>query len=327
MSSRTNANPASSFAGFLLIALALTACTKADTEYLDKPVLTVNGQTLTAKEFSDRLSKKLRDYDAVTVKSEQILSINKEDVLREYMIETLTEQWAKKNAITVTDAEINSEVDKIRATYPDDLAFRRALTSENISMDSWRNALRSTLIQKKVAETLRQQISPSTAKELESYYDSHKDDFKLPERIRLKQIVLDREENAELVQQELKKGGKFEELAKKFSIAPDASQGGDTGWIEHGALEVFDTAFNLSIGKMSGILKSPYGYHILRVGQKSKARHLSFNEAKDSIRASLLRQKEQTVYKSWLDSQVRAAKVHKDDSLIAGIRVETRGDH
>lgn len=309
-----------------LVCLAL-GCTEPDNSYLQQPVIRINGQSLSAQEFSDRLAKRLRNYDAIAVKDEKVLNSNKQHVLREYLVRQLTEQWARANGLQVTEAELEVEVNKIRGSYPDDLAFRRALTTENIAIKDWKDDLRHTLLQRKVSNEIQRKIKMPSDAELNEYYQAHKEDFKVPDRAQLRQIVLDREENAELVLKELRKGAKFEDMARKFSISPEASQGGDMGWVDKGTLDIFDTAFKLNPGDKSSVLKSPYGYHILTLIKKSPARQLSFSEAKDKIRALLMNQREQESYQKWLEEQIRKAKVERDEGMISSIKIETRGDN
>jgi foldase protein PrsA len=74
------------------------------------------------------------------------------------------------------------------------------------------------------------------------------------------------------------------------------------------------------------VLKSDYGYHLIKVIERKPARQLPFEKAKDKILAILMADREQAEYSSWLEEQVRHATVKRDDHAIASISVETIGE-
>ena len=96
---------------------------------------------------------------------------------------------------------------------------------------------------------------------------------------------------AEDVLKQVKKGGKFEDLAKKYSEDPGSKdKGGDLSWITQGQTvpEFERTAFSLSPGQVSDLVKTQYGFHIIKVLEKETAHTKPFEEVKDSLRAPLL---------------------------------------
>ena len=143
--------------------------------------------------------------------------------------------------------------------------------------------------------------------------------------MKLRQIVLEKDDDARRILEQLEKGASLAKLAKEFSIAPEGSNGGDTGWLPKGTLDVFDQAFKMNVGARSKILKSPYGFHIYEVLKKEPEGRLNFSEAKDKIRAILKERREQATFSSWLEEQVRKSNVKKDEALIQAIKVTTRG--
>jgi peptidyl-prolyl cis-trans isomerase D len=99
--------------------------------------------------------------------------------------------------------------------------------------------------------------------------------------------------NAEDVLKQAKKGTKFEDLAKKYSEDPGSKEkGGDLGWITQGQTvpEFEKTAFGLDKGQISDLVKTQYGFHIIKVLDKETARTKTFDEVKDSLRAPMILQ-------------------------------------
>lgn len=88
-----------------------------------------------------------------------------------------------------------------------------------------------------------------------------------PKRVHASQIVVRTRAEARALKKKLNMGGvPFADLARAYSIAPEAEQGGDLGWFEQGAMPtVFETCFSLSPGEPSEIVASTYGYHIFVV--------------------------------------------------------------
>lgn len=292
---------------------------------LDKPVLIVNGRSVSTKEFSERLALRLRTYDALTAKDEANLERAKSETVKAFVLETIARGYAEKNKISVSGAEVESEAQRFRTNYPDEFAFRRALAEERISYEDWKKDLELTLIQKKILLALTDKTPEPTEAEMKDYYESHKPQFQNPARVKLRQIVLEKEDDAKRILEQLDKGASLAKLAKEFSIAPEGSDGGDTGWLPKGTLEVFDQAFKLNVGARSKIVKSPYGFHIYELLKKESEGRLSFPDAKDKIRAVLKERREQALFSTWLEEQVRKSNVKKDEALIQAIKVTTRG--
>ena len=233
--------------------------------------------------------------------------------------------YAAKHDIKVDRKEVDEQVAEIKSKYPDDFAFRRAFADENLSLEKWRQDLEFTLLQKKIFAIVTAKTPDPTDAEMKAYYEANRAQFQQAARVRLRQVVLEKEDDAKRIMDELNNGASLEHVARKFSIAPEAAQGGDTGWLEKGTLDVFDQAFKMPIGARSKILKSPYGWHIYEVLKKEPEARLSFDAAKARIRARLKEAATQKVFVAWLEEQVRKSSVKRNDGVIRAIKVTTRG--
>lgn len=308
---------------FIGLFAILISCKEKVDRYKNITVVKVGTSELKAKKFADLLAFKLKYYDALTVKDEATVSRLKENIIRNFILETLIRDWSKKNKIQVTDEELDKEIDRVRSQYPDDLAFRRNLAQEHLSLEDWKLFLKTTLLQRKLFTFFRDRIEAPSEKEIKGYYKSHRKSFAQSAQVRLKQIVVEKEEVAQKILKELKRGGNFSELAKKYSIAPEGKNGGDTGWIDLGTLPVFDQASRMSIGQRSSVLKSDFGFHIIQVTSKRDEKTLSYNAAKDKILQVLMEKREQSAYSAWLDLQLRQQRVFRDEKVISAIKIAT----
>ncbi|MCB0408341.1 MAG: peptidyl-prolyl cis-trans isomerase [Bdellovibrionales bacterium] len=325
------AGPAIRMAGLFIFLASFSACSPSCTpspqNFSNRTIIKVNDTEMSSSDFAQQLADHLKDYDALAVKEDRILEKAKHDVIRDFIIRTLTEEWAKENKILLKKEEIEATINNVRSQYPDDLSFRQKLIEDNQTFDEWSEKVKFSLLQKKVMDTLIASAEAPSEEEMKTYYDSNKDVFKKPEQIHLRQIVLKTENDAKTVLAELQKDKKMKDLAGKFSITPEAMNQGDLGWVDRGILDIFDQLFDKKNGYMSGVLKSPYGYHIIEVIDKRRASTPTLDEVKDQIKAMLMQNREQAVYSKWLEAQIRKAKVLKDEAFIENIKIETRGEN
>jgi peptidyl-prolyl cis-trans isomerase D len=133
-------------------------------------------------------------------------------------------------------------------------------------------------------------------------YQQNIQQYQVPSRVHVEHILLmtvgktDAEveeirKKAEDILKLAKKGGNFEDLAKKNSEDPGTKdKGGDLGWIVQGqtVAEFEKAAFSLPKGSISDLVKTQYGFHIIKVLDKETAHTKTFEEVKDSIRAPLM---------------------------------------
>lgn len=307
---------------FVFLSLALSGCPSSYQKISTKPVAKVNDHVLSSRDFANDLARRLRQFDALAAKDPNNIHRVKEEILKDFLVKSLTLDWAQAQNISISDSALDKEVDKLRANYPDDLSFRRALAQENLSFSEWREALRYSLIEKEVFKKINEKVKPVTDEEVKRYYDDHKDRYKRKERIYLRQIVVDEEAKIDAIKTDLKNTD-FAELAKKYSIAPESKSGGLVGWIEKGTVDFFDPLF--SAGSAPQVIKSPFGVHLVRVEKKAPAATQTLEEVKPQILRELRAQREQAEYVAWLDAQLRSSKVLKDYDLMNSIKVETRG--
>src|SRR5207302_114354 len=143
---------------------------------------------------------------------------------------------------------------------------------------------------------LRQQVTVSDD-ELRQYYEQHRSEYTLPERVKAQHILFKTEgkspeeiekikEKAQQVLERAKKGEDFSSLAKQFSEDTTAAAGGDLGDFGRGQMvpEFDKVAFSLGVGAISDLVPSQFGIHIIKVTGKQEARERPFEELKEAIR-------------------------------------------
>jgi peptidyl-prolyl cis-trans isomerase D len=153
--------------------------------------------------------------------------------------------------------------------------------------------------------------TPVSKEDLQAYYDQHRDDYRVPEQVSVSHILIktplpgpdgkvdakgteDARKKAEDVLKQLKAGGNFADLARKYSEDPGSGKnGGSLGWIGRGRTvpEFEKAAFSLAKGSTSDLVQSSYGFHIIRVDDQQSAHVKTLDEVKDQIEESIKQQK------------------------------------
>ncbi|MCX5818108.1 MAG: peptidylprolyl isomerase [Proteobacteria bacterium] len=172
-----------------------------------------------------------------------------------------------------------------------------------------------SLLKKKIAADAK--ISDD---DLKKYYETNKENFKREREINTRHILLKTEEEAKQVQGRLIKGEDFAELAKKYSIDPNAgATGGEIGFLPKGSLvpEYETAAFKLTkVGQMSGIVKTQFGYHIIRLEGTKPPAYVPIDEVKDFIKQKILQEKQSELLEKYIDSLKKSAKITINEALL-----------
>lgn len=176
-----------------------------------------------------------------------------------------------------------------------------------------------------------------THPELQFYYNEHRDEFRVPEQVNVRHILIktpvpgadgkadpkgveEARKKAEDVLKQLKAGGDFAELAKKYSEdTGSAKEGGSLGWIGkgHTVPEFEKAAFSLPKGGTSDLVQSSYGFHIIHVDDKQDAHYKPLDEVKAQIEPLIKLQKAGQVAQTQADALLSAARTNGLDKAAA----------
>ena len=142
-------------------------------------------------------------------------------------------------------------------------------------------------------------VTDSEAKE---YYDNHKSEFLAGETVNASHILVDSEEKAKSILEEITSGKKsFEDAAKEYSSCPSGQSGGSLGDFGRGQMvPEFDTAvFEMEVGQITDTpVKTQFGYHLIKLNSKSESKETPYDEIKDEIKAAILNDKRRKAYES-----------------------------
>lgn len=178
-------------------------------------------------------------------------------------------------------------------------ALRRHLDHTEDIQEQLKRIKKELLINKLLDRTYKEKIKMSE-EEIRSYYEQNISDFKIEEpEVRIRHMLLENRSDANLALQEINTGEPFENVAKARSNDEFASRGGDMGFVRKGDLipEIERLAFRLSNDRVSGLIRSAFGYHIIKVlEQRSAGSIRPLSEVRSEIMRRLRVIKEGQVY-------------------------------
>lgn len=154
--------------------------------------------------------------------------------------------------------------------------------------------------------------------DLQKFYEQNKDKFKSGEQMRASHILVKTEKEAKEILAQIKAGGNFEELAKKNSVDSSSAKGGDLGWFGKGSMvPAFEkAALSLKEGQISGVVKSDFGFHIIKLTGKRAAGIRPLEEVKDQIKGAIMPTKQQEVFQKIKEELKKTAKISVKEDVL-----------
>jgi len=169
--------------------------------------------------------------------------------------------------------------------------------------------------------------------DMKLYYDGHKDEFKTPETVRARHILVrvdtsasesdkkKAKEKTEDILKKIKSGEDFVKLASEMSDDPGSkSKGGDLGFFSRGRMikPFEDAAFSLKPGEVSDVIETQFGYHIIKVEEKKDEAIETFDAVKERINQKLLQDQIKSKVTDFIEKAMKDAKVEMHPEAITG---------
>jgi foldase protein PrsA len=250
----------------------------------------------------------------------------KQRLVENLINQALIEQAAQAKGITVSDADIQKQIDQLKSGFKDSTQFESALKSAGMSLDQLKTQIKNQLVTQKLVETLASSATVSDA-DIQAYYDKNKAQFFQKPAKRASHILFRAQDKATAtkVLAQLKAGTiKFADAAKKFSIdTATASKGGDLGWPTQAYVPEFQAALDkLNKNQMSGLVQSPYGWHIILVTDVRGGTQQTLAEVKSQIQQIIVQQRRSDAYQQFLNNLRKNAKI---EYVEADLKPATKG--
>ena len=318
-----------------LMSLSLVACKQKD---LNEAVADVNGTKITLGQYEfmlkmnkDSVEANIGGADKWEEKDQTGVSYKdkyKRLVLDQMINTELLAQNAEKEGLKPTDKEIQASYNDLKTFVNSNEDLKGAAEELGVTDEFLKEQAKlSLLIQKSQEKFYKEEKVTDT--EMKKYYDEHIDEYKKDE-VEASHILIKTTDDqnkplpeadqkkakakAEKVLKEVKAGGDFAELAKKYSDDPgSAAQGGALGAFGKGMMvpEFEAAAFGMEPGEISDLVKTDFGYHIIKVTDRIKET-TSFEEAKEGIKEEIIKNK----YGEKIAALQKKAKIEKFDKVI-----------
>jgi peptidyl-prolyl cis-trans isomerase SurA len=340
-----------------LVLIALTCLPAlAGAQVVEEVITRVNNQIITRSEFQrskDQLRDEVKQQDPAN--ADKLYTEREKDVLRDLVDQQLLLDKGKDLSIT-GDTDLIKRLDQMRKDMKLDSleALEKEATKQGISWEDFKQNLRNQIItQKVIGEEVGGHLAISKDEE-QKFYDEHKSELEQPEYIRLSEILVapktvapaapstdlsapaapadeaarQASETAALSAAEAKAndllkqihdGAAFEDVAKKFSDGPSASDGGSLGMFKRGQLakELEDRTFAMKAGDVTDVIRTKQGYVILKVVDHQMAGIPPMKDALPKIQDALYYAKLQPALRAYLtklreDAYIKYAEGYVD---------------
>jgi len=311
--------------------LAQTQTTPADT-VVEEIVARVNNSIVTRADMRKAREQLYGEahQQQDTVSAEQQAKEHEKDLLRDLIDQQLLLQKAQELGITA-DTELVKRLDDLRKQMHADSMedLEKAAQAQGISFEDFKQNMKNNILtQRVIGQEVGGHITVSN-QEIQQYYDQHKAEMERPEQVRLSEILIstqttpsvknDKGEAAlpetpspEMVAQAqakadqvydmLKKGGNFDDLAKKYSNGPTSAVGGDLEYFKRGTLskDLEAKVFDLQPGQYTEPIRTNQGFVILKVTEHQTPGVPPLKQVENDIQEQIYMTKMQPALRDYL---------------------------
>jgi parvulin-like peptidyl-prolyl isomerase len=272
------------------------------------------------------------------IKPEEEYSIARE-LLKSAVARELIVQKSKTLGITITDEKIDLQLKNIEDQFPNHESFITALAFQHLNIASLKEKIQRTLLED---ELMRREIAPKVKvsdEAIQKYYDDNKASFTKPVLYRVshihtttltpagkpedkanqekaqrltKMINAEAKEKISSVLKKVQAGEDFADLAKRFSEDKASKEaGGVLGELHPGSTlpEISEEMTKLKEGATSGIIKSNFGYHILKLDEIIPSKLIPFSDTKTDIMNLLLKMETEKLFTTYVEDLGNQAKI------------------
>jgi len=292
----------------------------------DAKVAVVNGSVIRQSALDrDLLAIRKRfTSSGKALKESQLPAIRKE-VLENLINRTLLLQESVKQGIKVDDKLIKKQMAEMKKRYDNAADFEKKLEEANLSAKDLKKQIQVGMAVQQLIDLKFVQKITITNQEAKTYYEGNIQRFSQPEQVKASHILIkvdpkadetktkEAKDKIEKIQKKVKDGEDFAALAKEFSEGPSAPKGGDLGYFGPGRMvKPFETAaFKMKPDEVSDIVKTRFGYHLIKVTDKKAAKQVTFEEVQDKLKNFLKQQKVQKEVDVYIKQLKESAQIER----------------
>lgn len=308
-------------AGVVLVVLGSLGSIVLDrvTRLPDDAVLRVGDTTINQTEFAHRVGVLKALYGISAPTDPAGLDRFNRDSAQAIAVSTVVDQQAAQRNLTAQDKEAQDALAKmIQSQFPGGRdQYTAALGQLGVTEQSVLDEIKRQLSSTHLFDQITASVKPVTDADVQAAYNQRKAQMVAPEQRHLRNVVVDSQQKAQQVVDQVRAGGDLGAIAAQVSMdRSTAASGGDLGTLTKDQLEpaVGQAAFAAAPGAVYGPVQSRFGWNVGQVLQVTPARALSFDEVKENLRSQLDDERRQAIWRPWLTQQLEDAHVKYADA-------------
>lgn len=293
--------------------------------------VTVNGTAISEQKITDYIQA-FRDAQSYTdadtwgkwlAQSNLTPSKVRDEVINYYEQIELTRQAAEENGVSVSDEDVDAQVQTMKANYSDDTAWQNALKQAGTTEDQYRESVRNAMLAEELKKVVVSDSTDPSDEDLLTRAQQYATAFTGAKRSSHILFASDDEATAQQVLDDINAGKiSFEDAAKQYSTdTASAENGGDVGWdLLNSFVSEYTTALSdLEKDQVSGLVTSQFGIHIIKctdvftAPQEITSLDQLPSEFVEYIRTMVKSNNGATAYQTWFDDYKNNADIQKND--------------
>ena len=286
-------------------------------EIVDKIVAIVNDDIVTLVDVQKGAAPYIKNITASGYSQEKqdemIKNVN-EDILNSMIERTLTRQEAERYGIVISEEEIDNAVESIKARKSlTQKEFEEALGYEGMNIVEFRENIKKQILQAKIINVAVKSKVVITESDIKRYYSANDQKYAGKQKHHLRNILMEDMEKISQIKQRLDENQSFIILAKQFSMASNASDGGDLGLfdITNFSKEIKDSISKLSKGQYTDVISTAQGFQIFYLQDIVLEGKQPYEQASKEIQEILYQQQVEETFKTWLEILKKNAHIKK----------------
>ena len=299
----------------LLVTTLLAGCGNGN-GIPDDAVATVNGEPIAMQDYESTLALMKMNYetelgadlfeDEDSEEGMTLLDTIKEQVLERMIFTEIILQEAQSKDLAIDDDQLDETMEMFWDFMGEDSDMMAFMEENNIDEDFFRQEMSRELLmieyQQHYLETM--EVSTEDARE---FYESNQDMF-TSDQVQASHILVETEEEAIEIKEQLEEGADFAQLAQTFSMCPSSAEGGDLGMFPRGSMvpPFEEAAFSMEPGEISDPVQTDFGYHIIMVTERIREEQ-DFEDLEEQIKQQI----RQESLQNHIEKLREAAEVNK----------------
>lgn len=293
----------------------------------DDVVLEVDGSPIKVRDVRELFTARYgRQFEQMPPEQRSLIQPQIEQmVMNELIQKTLLTNAAEKEGMKATDEEVDASLKEIAARIPEGETLEAFAKSAGVSIDRIRDQIATDTKIRKLYEKVTAEVTAPDEAKVKAYFEGHPEEFEQKASVDAAHILIStqgitdagqlasKEKIAKELREELvsKKGENFAEMAGLHSDCPSKAQGGDLGEFEKGQMvpEFEKAAFAQEVGAIGDLVKTDFGYHIIKVNNRKEAKTLTFDEVKGELSSDLLEEAKSEKMGAYVEGLQKNAKI------------------